>query len=175
MKRIQELKNDTVINIAALLKEPVGSVREFAVEIDRFELDADLIATGIAGQVRLTRLQDEVLVDAKLRADVGLECDRCLREYLQPVSVHFAAEYQPTIDVYSGRAVREIDDETDRFFITEHHEVDLAEPMRQELIVALPMVAVCGPDCPGPAITSTADGSEIDDRLAALQRLLGDD
>lgn len=175
MKRIQELKNDTVINIAALLKEPVGSVREFAVEIDRFELDPELIATSIAGQVRLTRLQDEVLVDAKLRADVGLECDRCLREFLQPVSVHFSAEYQPTIDVYLGRAVREIDDETDRFFITEHHEVDLAEPLRQELIVALPMVAVCGPDCPGPAVTSTADTGEIDDRLAALQRLLGDD
>jgi uncharacterized metal-binding protein YceD (DUF177 family) len=40
--------------------------------------------------------------------------------------------------------------------------------------VALPMVATCGKDCPGPAMTSTHTGEEIDDRLAALQRLLGE-
>lgn len=175
MKRIQELKNDTVINIAALLKEPVGSVREFAVEIDRFELDPGLIAYTIDGDLRLIRLQDEVLASAQLKAQVELECDRCLNDYLQPVETTFSAEYEPTIDVHTGHAVQEIDDETDRFAITEHHEVDLAEPMRQELIVALPMVAVCGPDCPGPAVTSAGDDSDIDDRLSSLQHLLKDE
>lgn len=175
MKRVQELQNDTVMNVAALLKEPVGATREFAVSIDRFELDIELIATSISGDVRLIRLPDEILADVRLRADVGLECDRCLRDYDQPVNVKFTAEYSPTIDVHTGRNIAEIDEESDRFAITEHHEVDLAEPLRQELIVALPMVSVCGKDCPGPLVTSIGGEGEIDDRLAALQRLLGEE
>jgi uncharacterized protein len=88
--------------------------------------------------------------------------------------VRFTAEFEPTIDVHTGHAVHETADELDRFAITEHHEVDLAEPMRQELIVALPMVAVCGPECPGPEVTSVGDDGEVDERLAALERLLGE-
>jgi len=174
VKQPQLLQNDTAINVAALLKEPVGSTRTYGVEIDRFELDDELVARRIEGEARLTRLQDEILVDAKLSADVELECDRCLRMYDHRVKTRFAAQYEPTIDVHTGHAVREIDDEAERFAITEHHEVDLAEPMRQEFIVALPMVAICGPDCPGPEVTSAGGDEQVDDRLAALEQLLKD-
>ena len=174
MKQTQTLHNDTVINVAALLKEPVGSTREYGVEIDRFEIDDELVARQIEGEVRLTRLQDEILVNAKLNADVELECDRCLRMYDQRINTRFAAQYEPTIDVHTGHAVHEIDDEAERFAITEHHEVDIAEPLRQELIVSLPMVAVCGPDCPGPELTATGSDEPVDDRLAALEQLLSE-
>jgi hypothetical protein len=36
------------------------------------------------------------------------------------------------------------------------------------------MVAVCGPECPGPEVTSVGDDGEVDERLAALERLLGE-
>lgn len=174
MKRLQDLYNDTVINAAALLKEPVGNTRLFGLELDRFELDDDLVASNVSGEVRLIRLQEELLLDATVSADVELECDRCLNAYAQPVRVHFSAQYEPTIDVHTGHRVDEIDDEEERFSISDNHEVDIAEPLRQELIVALPMVANCGKDCPGPAITSTKTDEEVDDRLAALERLLGE-
>ncbi len=174
MKQTQSLHNDTVINVAALLKEPVGSTRAYGVEIERFELDDELVARRIEGEVRLTRLQDEILANAQLSADVELECDRCLRMYDQRVHTRFSAQYEPTIDVHTGHAVHEIDDEAERFAITEHHEVDLAEPLRQELIVSLPMVAVCGADCPGPEVTSVGSDERVDDRLAALEQLLND-
>lgn len=174
MKRLRELHNDTVINAAALLKEPVGNTRLYGLELDRFELDDDLIASNVRGEVRLIRLQDELLLDAVVTADVELECDRCLRVYDQPVKIHFSAQYEPTIDVHTGQKVSEIDDGEERFSISDNHEVDIAEPLRQELIVGLPMIAVCGRDCPGPLITSTKGDDEIDDRLAALKRLLNE-
>ena len=37
--------------------------------------------------------------------------------------------------------------------IDENHELDLREPLRQEILVALPMRPDCGPDCPGPDLT----------------------
>jgi uncharacterized protein len=167
-----ELHNDTVINVAALLKEPVGSTRNFSINLDRFPLDNDLVAREVEGEMRLTSLTSELLLNAKATAKVELECDRCLRLYDEPVKVTFAAQYEPTIDVRTGHMVEEIGDGEERFAITENHEVDVAEPLRQELIVALPMIARCGPDCPGPIITSTKSDDEIDDRLAELERLL---
>jgi uncharacterized protein len=175
MKRLQELHNDTVINAAALLKEPVGNSRFYGLTLDRFELDDDLVASNVEGEVRLIRLQEELYADVTVSANVELECDRCLRRYPQPVETHFTAQYEPTIDVHTGHQVGEIDDEEERFSISDNHEVDLAEPLRQELIVALPMVANCGPDCPGPLLTSTKSPDEIDDRFAELERLLGDE
>jgi uncharacterized protein len=172
VKRLQEIHNDTVINAASLLKEPVGNSRLYGMHLDRFELDDDLVASNVEGEVRLIRLAEELLLDATVSATVELECDRCLRAYDQPVSIHFSAQYEPTIDVITGRTVSEIDDEEERFSISDNHEVDMTEPLRQELIVGLPMVARCGRDCPGPLLTTTKGDVEIDDRLAALERLL---
>lgn len=170
-----ELKNDTVINVAALLKEAVGSTRTFSIDLDRFELDDDLVAREVTGEMRLTRLINELLLDGKAQAKVELECDRCLRLYDQPVKVKLSAQYEPTIDVRTGHQVDEIDDGEERFSISDNHEVDIAEPLRQELIVSLPMIANCGADCPGPAITSTRSAGDVDDRLAALERLLDEE
>jgi uncharacterized protein len=167
-----ELHNDTVINVAALLKEPVGSTRNFSIHLDTFPLDNDLVAREVQGEMRLTSLTNELLLNAKATAKVEHECDRCLRLYDEPVRVTFAAQYEPTIDVRTGHALEEIGDGEERFSITENHEVDVAEPLRQELIVALPMIARCGPDCPGPIITTTKPADEIDDRLVELERLL---
>lgn len=167
-----ELHNDTVINVAALLKEPVGSKRNFSINLDRFSLDNDLVAREVEGEMRLTSLPSELLLSAKATAKVELECDRCLRLYDEPVRVTFAAQYEPTIDVRTGHVVGEIGDGEERFPISDNHEVDVAEPLRQELIVALPMIARCGPDCPGPIITSTKSDDEIDNRLVDLERLL---
>ena len=91
------------------------------------------------------------------------------------MKVKLSAQYEPTIDVRTGHQVDEIDDGEERFSISDNHEVDIAEPLRQELIVSLPMIANCGADCPGPAITSTRSEDDVDDRLAALERLLDEE
>ena len=64
--------------------------------------------------------------------------------------------------------------------IDENHELDLREPLRQEILVALPMRPDCGADCPGPDLLEVGgedDASDdlVDERLAALASLLGDD
>ena len=174
-KKGLELRNDTVINAATLLQEEFGASRSFDLRLDTFPLDDDLLAKQVAGGVRLTLLQNEVLLEATVTATVELECVRCLRRYDQPVKTRFAAQYEPTVDVQTGRPVEEIDDEVERFSITENHEVDIAEPLRQELIVALPMRAVCGRACPGPDLSGLDDNENGDPRLGALSALLSDE
>jgi uncharacterized protein len=174
-KKGQDLRNDTVINVVALLKEDVGASRTYDMRLDEFPLDDDLVARNVAGALRLIRLQNELYLEATATATVQLECVRCLRRYDQSVKARFAAQYEPTVDVRTGVEVEEIDDEAERFPISENHEVDVAEPLRQELIVALPMRAVCGRDCPGPDLSGLDDTEDGDPRFGALADLLNDE
>ncbi|MCC6674438.1 MAG: DUF177 domain-containing protein [Thermomicrobiales bacterium] len=163
--------NETAVNVATLLQEPVGSSRTYPLHLDRLELDSDLVATGIDGAVRLTRLSDEILANVEATATVDLVCLRCLEHYEQPTKTRFQEEFRVAYDVRSGVAVRESDDD-ERFSITDAHELDIREPLRQELIVSLPMRPDCGTACPGPPAIADDGKDEIDHRFAALGSLL---
>jgi uncharacterized protein len=159
-----DLVNDTVINVAALLRELTGATRAYRFRLDRFRLDDDLDAVDVRGTVRLTRLSDAIMVSVKAKANVQLECQRCLNQFMQPVEVVFEEQFRAAYDVRSGAAVEsEIEGLDERPEVTENHELDFSDPMRQEIIVALPMRPVCGEDCPGPPEFGTDDVE--DDRV----------
>jgi uncharacterized protein len=166
-----DLYNETAVNVATLLQEPVGSSRVYRFELDSFELDADLSARDVTGEMRLTHLSDEVLVNVEAIAVVELTCLRCLEPYDQPVKARFNEEFRVAYDVRSGAVVPSARDD-ERFTINDAHELDIAEPLRQELIVSLPMRPHCGTDCPGPPAVTDDVEDEPDNRFAALGALL---
>ena len=168
-----DLYNETAVNVATLLQEPVGASRTFSFHLDRLELDADLVASDVNGDMRLTRLSDEVLANVDATATVELTCLRCLEQYAQPTKTRFQEEFRVAYDVRSGAAVRSSDDD-ERFAITDAHELDIREPLRQELIVSLPMRPDCGAQCPGPPVIASDGDEVIDDRFAALGALLNE-
>ncbi|MFN8662552.1 MAG: DUF177 domain-containing protein [Thermomicrobiales bacterium] len=177
----QDLRNETAINVSGLLKGQVGATREFALHLDRLVADGETVARDVNGPVLLTRLRDGVMVTVEAKGLAPLICVGCLREYDQPFDVSFDEEFRQTVDVRTGLGLGvEIDDEGDQFFIDENHELDLAEPLRQEILVSLPMRPTCGPDCPGPDVLEVGGSAEtgddaVDDRFAALANLLEDD
>ena len=177
----RELRNDTAVNVVALLKSQTGDTRSYRLRLDTFEADEETVARDIAGDVRLTRLRDAIIARVSATGFVPLTCARCLREYDQPFEVEFDEEYRQTVDVRTGV---DLDGEPadDELFsrIDENHELDLREPLRQEILVALPMRPDCGPDCPGPDVLEVGgdDGASDnlgDERLAALASLLAED
>ncbi len=177
----RELRNDTAVNVVGLLKSQTGDTRSYRLVLDTFEADAETIARHIVGDVRLTRLRDAIMAGVSATGVVSLTCVGCLREYDQPFRVEFDEEYRQTVDVRTGV---DLDDEPadEELFsrIDENHELDLREPLRQEILVALPMRPDCGPDCPGPDVLEVGgeDGASddvVDERLAALASLLAED
>ncbi len=144
-----DLYNETAVNVATLLQEPIGASRVYDFHLDRIELDADLIANEINGVMRLTRLTDEILANVEATAKVELTCLRCLEPYAQSTKTRFQEEFRVAYDVRSGAAVRSATDD-ERFTITDAHELDISEALRQELIISLPMRPDCGAQCPGP-------------------------
>lgn len=170
-----DLVNDTVVNVATLLKEPFGSSRTYRLHLDAFELWDEAFADEVIGTVKLTRLTDEILVDCRVHGSLELECVRCLRNYEQDFAASFSVEFRQTVDVRTGIDLVLQDEEDDeRFLINDSHELDISEPLRQEIVVGLPMKPTCGEDCPGPDIDLDADGP-IDDRFSALASLLDDE
>lgn len=174
----RELRNETAVNVAGLLKEPVGASRSYRLLLDEMVADDDVAARDIDGAVRLTRLRDGIIASVTATGRAPLICARCLRQYEQPFAVAFDEEYRQTVDLRTGIDLEsDTADDEPLSRIDENHELDLREPLRQEILVALPMRPDCGEECPGPdALAADEVGEdEIDDRLAALASLLGDE
>ena len=177
----RELRNDTAVNVVGLLKGQTGATRSYRLLLDTFEADGETIARDVVGDVRLTRLRDAIIASVSAAGVVPTICARCLREYDQPFEVDFDEEYRQTVDVRTGFDLggEPIDEELISR-IDENHELDLREPLRQEILVALPMRPDCGSECPGPDLLEVggedgASNGPVDERLAALANLLADD
>jgi uncharacterized protein len=174
----RELRNETAVNVAGLLKGQTGAARSYRLQLDTFEVDGETIARDVTGVVRLTRLRDAVMAHVDAVGIAALICARCLREYDQPFEIAFDEEYHQTVDVRTGIDLdSEVPQDELISLIDDNHELDLREPLRQEILVALPMRPDCGPDCPGPDVLEVGGDADdaVDDRLAALATLLGDD
>jgi uncharacterized protein len=175
----RELRNETAVNVAGLLKDQTGATRSYRLRLDEFVVDGENIAREIRGDVRLTRVRDAVIAHVAAAGVAPLTCARCLREYDQPFQIAFDEEYRQTVDVRTGVGLGPELSDDEQSLIDENHELDLREPLRQEILIALPMRPDCGADCPGPDVLGAVDdeepGEAIDERLAALASLLGDD
>lgn len=174
--QVADLTNETAINVAALLKELIGSNREYTIHLDAFPLADDLQAARLDGEITLTKLANEILASATLRGEVHLDCVRCLQTYVQNIAFQFDEEYRQTVDVRTGAGIgsgEPVSAGDVEFEINANHEVDLVEPLRQHLLLSLPMRPDCGETCQGPDMVEAGE-QPVDDRLAALAALLED-
>jgi len=169
------LENDTIINVAQLMKEDVGAHRKYTVDLDWFTLDEDLAAKDVHADVRLTRVTRGILAGGHVTGTAIVECVRCLEMYEQPFTADFDQEYGPTIDVRSGLLVAQPRPDEEIGTIDESHELDLAEPMRQVAILELPIKLICREDCPGVSDLAATDDEVGDRRLGVLSSLLAGD
>ncbi|HEX3722036.1 MAG TPA: DUF177 domain-containing protein [Nitrolancea sp.] len=168
---VRTLTNDTVVNVAQLLKDPVGAARVLDIHLDRFQLDAGLTATDVEANVRLTRVATGILAEGRMSGQVELECVRCLELYVQAFRGEIEGEFRPSIDVRTGVPL-DLPEDEDIFVIDNNHELDLNELFRQVAVVSLPMQPLCREDCPGIDLGSEDEGDDSDERLAVLRKLL---
>jgi uncharacterized protein len=137
------------INVAQLLKWPVGTTRIHPIDADEpLMLDDTSTAILAGGRVRLDRIDTGILARGDVDCTVELECGRCLEPYEAPIHVHFEEEYAPSIEVHTGAPLPPPEDEL-IFTIDANHVLDLSEAIRQNIIVALPIQPICKPSCAG--------------------------
>lgn len=181
--RVIDLVDDTRLNVASLLLEPVGGTRDLRLTLGDLVLDDDLIAHDIAATARLTRLKSQILVDADITGVIPLQCAACLKEYDQLFAVTFTESFRQSVDVRSGAQLSSRqnalangdEDDEPGFVIDDSHQIDLVEAFRQWILLAIPMQPTCGPDCPGPQLRFLEREEAPDPRFGQLADLLVDD
>jgi uncharacterized protein len=136
-------------------------------EID--QVLGDLRVDYVRGKLRLTRTNRRILVKGALQTAVNVECVRCLTPFQLALTLKIEEmfAFSPAADPI--------------YFVDEGGWLNLRQPLREQLLLAMPMQALCRSDCKGlcsqcgqnlndgPCNCSTED---IDPRLAALKSLL---
>jgi len=133
-----------LINVAQLLKEPVGSSQSH----DISGIIDEEVEGFVEGKAKVIRISRGVLVQCKLTAEVKLVCSRCLDTFLCPISFTAEEEFLPISDV-SGDVARSLLEQSEGFTIDNKNILDLSELIRQYMLLNLPMKPLCRPDCPG--------------------------
>jgi uncharacterized protein len=172
-----------MINVAPLLRQPVGTQVEYHIAEDPIDprgenaglLEAD--AVSIEAEVKASHTDPGALLEGTERADVQVSCSRCLRSTRVSVRARFAEQYYATIAVMSGGPLDEAP--LDAKTIGSDFRIDVTPLLREELLLAMPQAPLCRPDCAGLCPVCGEDLNErphqheepVDERWAQLGQL----
>jgi uncharacterized protein len=175
-----------VWNVAGLLGEGVGAVRDYVVEGVTIAPDEEFaLAAPIDGRIHISRTNRGLLVAADFTTVLATECVRCLREISVPLTIEIADEALPSLDLKSGKSVglSAEDEEAGVIVLTDHHELDLEQAVREGIVLAAPIAPLDREDCPGLCVVCGLPLDEgnhdhpdddIDPRLEALRGFVPD-
>ncbi len=122
------------IDITPLRGKEVGATLELA-EVAEKESLGDLNVQNLAVQGDIVALEDSWLVKGSVTGTVLLDCSRCLVSYPEQIATSFEA-------VFVSRTQEDA-------FQTDGANLDLAEPLREALLLAIPLAPIHEPDCLG--------------------------
>ena len=164
--------------LAGLLSEPVGSERRYEIHGATISLPEDMrLAEPLDGELRVSRTNRGVLVDATISTAIAGSCSRCLRDIEVPMTVRIRDEVLPSVDIATGHEV-DASSEPDATRLSAHHELDLAALAADAISLEEPIVALCEEACPGLCVECGErlgpghvehERDDIDPRLAALK------
>lgn len=127
------------IKVAKLLNSDIGSVEDHQLTLDKKAAglwSKDLVVLGGLVEIRLTLIdEDGILAEGKVSVKSQLECVRCLTAFETDLSAKFSQVY------------RLVPGEGDLSIIND--KLDISEPTREELLIAVPMKPICRDDCKG--------------------------
>lgn len=127
------------VDVNELLGKGEGAQLDLPIEGQPQFEDVNL-AEPLSGTVRLLGTKDGIIAVTDGRAAIQLTCDRCLIQFEQPI-------------FFSGEAEFVDQPEDDQYPIDRYGKIDLAEPIRQDILVQVPLQLLCKPDCKGIQLT----------------------
>ncbi len=162
------------INGAEIKKRLVGTKNlNFALEPAELAIAPGEMALigGVKLEGTMSNVGDVLLLKARLSAREQRTCGRCLKEFTTELEAEVVEKFYP-----AGSEHIEND-----AFVYDSDVIDITEPLREGLLLAEPMQALCKPDCRGLCPVCGADLNEgdcgcdrltVDPRLAALKQFI---
>ncbi|HXB71339.1 MAG TPA: DUF177 domain-containing protein [Candidatus Acidoferrales bacterium] len=113
---------------------------------EELEQGSPLQAAGVAEL--LDDSDGEVRIQGKYSVEMTALCDRCLGRARFPLETQFDLYYRPASDIAEEAEV-EIDEGEAEIGFYEGKGLELADILREQVMLALPMQRVCSEDCKG--------------------------
>jgi len=133
------------INVSQLLKENIGSIRDYEVDTS---IDIEGKDSTVQGEIRLMRTDRGILARTTLKTNINISCSRCLSPFDYALVLNIEEEYFQTIDISTGTALPS-PEEPGSFTVDENNILDLSEAIRQYALLAIPMKPLCHEECAG--------------------------
>jgi uncharacterized protein len=89
----------------------------------------------------------EIRVKGHLKVQMEAQCDRCLETTTFPIDTGFDLFYQPARSL--GGEEIQIDDADSDIGFYQGDSLDLADVLREQILLSLPMQRICREDCKG--------------------------
>jgi uncharacterized protein len=126
---------------------PEGLLLEFDQTLDLFELGTAI--TSVTAKITIKPVGGGILrVTGRVQAAPQLECSRCLKSFPYPVDAELSVELAPLKTLGPSSEHELVEGELS----TEFYQGDAIEPIeivREQLLIALPMVPIHDQDCKG--------------------------
>ncbi len=167
-------RNLLILNVGFIVHQTVGYLRDFPIEAPFLRLPPDLELHNFAGNVRVTRTAQGLLLQANLNASIQMPCVRCLAEVSQMLQAEFTDLY-----AFNRNSMTQAG-----LLLPDTGKIDLSETVREEMLLATPINALCSHDCKGlcpvcgenlNTTSCSHENEEPDPRLDVLRSLLDDD
>lgn len=150
-------------------------------EPEELILDEDSARLIEAPQIRgsASRKGEEVRLRGNITARAEVDCDRCLTAIAVPIETGFDLTYIPAAS-YLEQQRAELQEEDLLVSVYEGNAIDVDEIVREQILLALPVRALCREECHGLCPVCGIDRNtnacaceqkEIDPRWAALKNL----
>ncbi len=140
------------------------------------------LLSPVRAMLRVDKVGSEVLVKGEIRASVGLQCSRCLKDFSSDADVSIDVVYHPVEELKGEERYEVGKDELDMDFYR-GDELDIEGLMLEQILLSVPMKPLCSRSCKGICPKCGADLNvktcsceirEIDPRLAVLKKIYGD-
>jgi uncharacterized protein len=102
----------------------------------------------IRGRLKVEKVASEVMVKGDLRADVQLQCSRCLKQYTGDLSIPVDVVYHP-VEELKGADHHEIASEELDLDFYEGEELDITRLLKEQVALNVPMKPLCNETCRG--------------------------
>ena len=131
------------IDLTEVLQE-VGTETDFEGSFDvNFEEDGLKLTQPAKVELHLTNTGSSVLLEGQITSEAELECSRCLKLFTHKLEAEVAEEFVKSAPEAKSKKELELKEDDFVYPIDKDNTIDLTELIRQELLLALPIKALC--------------------------------
>ncbi|MCL5024151.1 MAG: DUF177 domain-containing protein [Nitrospirae bacterium] len=165
------------------MKIVISEITDEGLDLDYEEtIGTEALTLTVPARVtlRIEKVSSEVFVKGTVRANVALQCSRCLGKFSKEMEVGVSVVYHPLEELKNEEKHEIKDDELDMGFY-QGDELDVQELITEQILLNVPMKPLCSESCRGLCPKCGTDLNvrscncglrETDPRLEILKKLL---